>query len=259
MNNHGGDIVSKGKEVEVIATYAITEGDKDAILGLLESEMGKKVYLSRTVCGYVRCFRGVPAGRIHCLDCSDALVRGHQIWVAQLAVVHGRHSHRDTWRLTIRSWSQPGLTAGEVSIDEHEDTLEVRVGEHGLKSERLGSEVDLERPDRIVSWHWQRWYKHLTWEEVRPVADEFVSQLRETQLTRNEANRLASRLLYRASRDLGWVKLDARQKVRLGLDADWHRQGGLDAVRCQQSVGEATSRAADPDPLHSLEGVLADG
>lgn len=72
-----------------------------------------------------------------------------------------------------------------------------------------------------------------------------------TPATLAEANRSASRLLYRASRDAGWIKLTVRERAKLRLDgAQWQteavvaeRRAALAGMRAD-GVGEATHAAA---------------
>lgn len=75
---------------------------------------------------------------------------------------------------------------------------------------------------RILHWHAARWYRFLPPDDVASLAPALASSL-PPGATIAEANRAASRLLYRAAYDAGWRKLTVREQQRLGLQGQWHR------------------------------------
>lgn len=75
----------------------------------------------------------------------------------------------------------------------------------------------------VVMWHWNRYYQFLPFEEVQLLAQSFEASHPEIKrLTLAEANRLASRDLYRLARDLGWRKLTLREANKFSLSQGWH-------------------------------------
>lgn len=85
--------------------------------------------------------------------------------------------------------------------------------------ERLRDTLDGYDVRRIVMWHWQRYYQApLDHEEASAIAYAFAPS---PGAGLAEANREASRELYRAARERGWRKLTLRERKRLQLDAQW--------------------------------------
>lgn len=114
-----------------------------------------------------------------------------------------------------------------------------------LKSDLSGYDLPA-----LVCWQWKRYYKFLDAETVEPAAQAFESlhpEIRSKTLA--EANRIASRYLYRIARDLGWRKLTIRERASLAMSAQWVRQEDVAARRIQFGfdscgVGQYTREAS---------------
>lgn len=138
---------------------------------------------------------------------------------------------------------------------------------------RLRSDLEDYDLQRVAGWHWRRWFTHLRDQDgAREACDAWAAEVRSSGLadswTIAEANRAASRMLYRFSRDLGWRKLTARERERLGLGVDapqwWHTDalagiyaamGHYHATGC----GDASLIAASQGHWPALDGPLTDG
>ncbi len=115
----------------------------------------------------------------------------------------------------------------------------------------------------IVMWHRERYYGFLPYDEARLLADSFEARnpgLR--SLTLAEANRLASRDLYRLARDLGWRKLTLRERTRYGFGADcgqWLRVEQVERRRAdlgypsRTGAGQYTTEAAHGQAMTQTE------
>lgn len=229
------------------------------------------VWLSRTV----KCFRhtlhGVPGKRL------DILVQEGMDWDAESPILEvgdqcGRYDGGYRSRLTFRRPGSirpdsarealPGavfllsLSAGEVSIQiRGEDTSDVWSADfrsfwRPVQAERLVTDHAPGTPreqvrglDAIVRWHAGRYYTHLPPEEVESVVGEFCARahlLLDATATIAEANRVASRLLYAASRRAGWHKMTVRERKRLGIHdhGQWIQE--KDYARAQAGLGHPT-------------------
>lgn len=156
-----------------------------------------------------------------------------------------------------------GETAGEIMI-----VVRPRDGSAPVVDtfERLVDSLDDYDLERIALWHGRRYYAHLAYEgEVKPAAKAWADEFRATgaagRSTLAEANRSASRYLYRLCRELGWRKLTEAEKARLYLPDDapqWHRIESLlpryaALAGNPLGVGEATAAAAQGDGSHWSE------
>jgi hypothetical protein len=111
---------------------------------------------------------------------------------------------------------------------------------------------------RIWMWHLRRYYLHLVGsmpeDELRQAADSWAAVAEAegalARWTLAEANRSASRDLYRVSRESGWRKLTLREREAWGIDGGcWHRDEAVLRARetregTPSGCGEATLRAA---------------
>lgn len=100
-------------------------------------------------------------------------------------------------------------------------------------------------------WHWTRYYQHLDHAIAESVAAEWTLTewaQEAPRWTLAEANRSASRALYRASREAGFRKMTLRERLRLGMAADsgqWHRTDHLPTAEGSVTgCGQATLEAA---------------
>lgn len=113
---------------------------------------------------------------------------------------------------------------------------------------------------RIAGWHATRYYTHLgdsMGDAIEQATHDLLVAVRERDdITLAEANRIVSRSLYRASRDLGWRKLTQRERIRHGLGVDhpqWVRESHLATVSPVYAgratgVGDWTDAAARMSP-----------
>lgn len=224
----------------------------------------ESVWLSKTCCCTRGGLRGVPTKRVDvCID--DRIRNGdamdyRDVWEFTVVRKAGRYDGSQRDRLTLR------VQHGHVVRDTHElcvvnvvelpDSYRVDVvTELGVvrwtrEYPRLRSDLSDHDPERIVMWHWTRYYRHLE----HAVAEQTAKEWAMTEWAREsvgwtlaEANRSASRALYRASRDEGWRKLTLRERVKLGVtgNAQWHRVDSLPVHDPSQSgAGQATIEAA---------------
>jgi len=117
--------------------------------------------------------------------------------------------------------------------------------------DRLKSELSEHDPERIIMWHWTRYFRHLAYEIAEQTGK--VWALTEwsqhaSEWTLAEANRSASRVLYRASREAGFRKMTLRERHRLGLSessGQWHRVDNITSIDGNASgVGQCSLEAA---------------
>lgn len=98
----------------------------------------------------------------------------------------------------------------------------------------------------ILMWHWRNFYSvPIPEQDALALSNEFVHILTVDSITKlNEANRVASRMLYRLARQLGWRKLSTREQKKKGIDVPWVRQ---DTMHNHSGSGEFSIRAANGD------------
>jgi len=205
--------------------------------------------------------RGVPGRvvdvivdeRITCGEAPD----GYDL-VCSVVRKPGRFDGATRDRLAFRAMAmrETGrLAHGAVTMEETDAAISIsirRPGMRGWKGEyaRLRSDLsDYDLP-RIVVWHWRRYYAMLPAEDVYALADS-MTWLPDGAPTLAEANRAASRALYRLARDMGWRKLTARERAALGLRSMWVREEDYAAAHARRQsllsptgAGEATILAA---------------
>jgi hypothetical protein len=247
---------------------------------------GERVHISPTVvCGKYG-LRGVPMRHVdvlldHDYDQTEGS-RGHWPRVVEISIKRGRYDGAERDRITLRRW-QTGQTHGmcgaEIVCQPHVDGLgheswHVEVvptcpasgHEPWVRSyPRLRSDLAGYDLHRIVLWHWTRHYRHLGHEDAAALslawAAEAVASGDLERWTLAEANRSASRALYRLSRDLGWRKLTLREQRRHELSGQWHREEDVLRARgvlgTPTGCGEATHHAAQGrgwDGTHPVPG-----
>jgi hypothetical protein len=207
--------------------------------------------------------RGVPAKRIDVLIDDEKGIPDHHrhayIWVVDVRAKAGRFDGRERTRITMRlrqehqvlDWPIADLFVEETPTRALRVYLEVQGSLRWEEThQQLRSDLRDYDPQRIVLWHWTRYFRHLEYDTAVQVAElwaagEFESHKNEWTLA--EANRSASRALYRASRDEGWRKLTVRERIALGLagTGQWHRSDALAArTGTETGCGEYTLSSA---------------
>lgn len=137
-----------------------------------------------------------------------------------IGIREGRHDRRDP--------APP--CAVTVQTSSTNITIRLAVGGDGWSGaewsgvwERLRSDLNDYNPARVVMWHWRRYYQMIPDTDAVALADAWAAEMSERVAppTLAEANREASRMLYRAARNAGWRKLTLREQSRLGLARQW--------------------------------------
>lgn len=254
----------------------------DNVLTLLQiaEYTGDNASIRRTI--YRRAtLRGVPGKHVDMLIAdrySHSKPELSTAWVPVLELVNkkGRYDHAVRRRYAIRPFMRQealALPMARLRIDESDpewiEIMIVPVDTPAIvdRFPRLRSALDDYDLQRIAGWHWRRWFTHLTDEDgTRHACDCWAAEMRASgdadQWTLAEANRSASRMLYRLSRELGWRKLTAREREKLGMSADspqWHKTDDLSAIYADRGnynatgCGEATLTAAGQGHWPSLD------
>lgn len=250
-----------------------------ALLDNLE-RMEDRIRIGKTA--YTRfTFLGVP-GRVADVIIADALLRPDDFRQAQTvlelaehrphelppalqdvvleACPHaGKYDGRMRQRYAFRQFPldlAAELTAANVMFSRQPKHVTVTVVPHAFDPiyrasfDSLRSELDDYNLERIVIWHWTRYYRHLNFKDAEDAAKVWALEVQHNKAhwTLAEANRAASRMLYRLSVDLGWRKLTIECKRRLYLPDDspqWHRAD--DIIRRNAAL------AGNPDPFADYE------
>lgn len=199
-------------------------------------------------------FRGVPARIVDVavprdlppeFPVSDGEPRRKAL-VLEIGRKVGRYDGAERLRLNVRQWSgyrsdgtpqqcgadgrQQPIPQGRVYFVRATDLLLVTVvwagGSWAHEFPCLRSSLHDYDISSIVFWHRENYYQFLPYDEVESVAREFAARKEEfvaSGITLAEANRAASRELYRLARNLGWRKLTLREREMYRLDGQWHR------------------------------------
>lgn len=213
--------------------------------------------------------RGVPGNQ-----CDLALLDGwdsESIMAVEIGQKEGKFGGT-RWQIVVRHWYDRGqlLAPGHLIVSPDEDletcvvaacweavlpaptnrlTEPIAAGSWMHPFRRLQVELSDYDPKAILLWHWRNYYAvPLAVADLDGLIAEFVLTLA-PDATLAGANRLASRILYRAARDAGWRKCTAREQERLRLSGQWHR---TDAVAQRladmgyvDGAGQYTHEAAD--------------
>lgn len=257
------------KEICVVASFVVT---LDSVLALRREceQSADTAWLSKTCCCNIYGLRGVPQKRIdicidqHLLDDSEWDCRN----VIELQVVRkaGRYdgSQRDRLTLRVRQGHQchdhrrsvisVGITDDAYRLDICEQPIGSALPSTVLWSrsfDRLRSDLSAYDPEALVMWHWTRYYQvPLSHDVARSVASEWALSefaAQSARWTLAEANRSASRALYRAARDDGFRKLTLRERRKHGIPdsaGQWHRSDAVDGSWSTSGCGQATIDAA---------------
>lgn len=261
------------KPIDIIATVPVSARADlyDALYdaGCEPVVTERTAYLSRSVGGRICVLPDVPGSQVDFLICDEPAWfdadRGDQ-WCVEAGRKAGKYDGRERWRLTVRPlqrrdvariaglpvWPETAPTPADVGAVSDFGSLTITVGAWSQAFQRLRCTVDQDRLDRIVRWHASRYFRHLDDDTVSSVGGLFAAEIGAalSPVGLAEANRLAERLLYRASRDAGWRKLTLRERHALGLvGGHWWREERIAMAREMHAsgCGEATLAAASGD------------
>ena len=204
---------------------------------------------------------GVPGKRIDVTMCRvENLTNEKGEWTlcCEIGIKTGRYDGAERLRLCLRPWfagrRQP-LQSAEISVKTTPTSITIAIdtgnvmGNWSQTFDRLRSDMSDYNCARIVVWHWNRYYQFLPPEEVHQLADSIELRCPTIRTgTLAEANRMASRELYRLARDLGWRKLCTRERKRYGIDSMWVRADKIaqaDQSGHPSGCGEFTLEAAN--------------
>lgn len=200
-------------------------------------------------------FRGVPARRLD-LVIEGGVELGESGWFEVLLhQKQGRYDGAVRYRIQVRRDRQvPEILYGNLVVSHMDDgTVEIILRDGvsagvGIKAPLLRSDLDTYRLGCVWMWHFRRYYLHLhdEIENAVDLGDAWAASVEDqrSSWTLAEANRSASRDLYRISRELGWRKLTAREQEKHGVDTMWIRISDLEKRMSATGCGEYTLEAA---------------
>lgn len=217
------------KPIEVILRARIV--DIDPILALLEKTEDIAILSKRCACRKYT-IRGVPAKKIDVLVSLDALSPMDARDTLIIEISHKQGRYDGNWRKRITLRRLPGHQAKHLPLVSpvistiESDQLTIAIGQWADTFQTLRSSLDGYHLPRILMWHWRRYYPHLhdtdaVCELANSWAEEISQEIKEKHWTLAEANRSASRALYRFSREMGWRKLTLREREKLGFSVQW--------------------------------------
>ena len=241
-------------KTQIVNRWRTTTRPSDVLVALETTE--DMVWISPTTECQRYTIRGVPAKRIDVLVQHTDAPLGYMVEVSDKP---GRYDGAIRRRITLRRYErsmativQPELT--QLTITGYAQAVVcIATDDRQLWCEnfdRLRWELDPKGGlERIVGWHLARWYAFLLEEGVRAadVAGEIEASQGPMVCTLSEANRIVSRYLYRLARDLGWRKLTARERSKLGIEGDrqWWKEEEVNRITYRQTgCGDETHRAA---------------
>jgi len=205
------------KPIEKIATYRCVNLD---VSGLEETENSN--WISRTQRGVVYTIKGVPSSDLDILIVpeQDGMVR-----VLDIGVKTGKYGGNRN-RITVRNvplHQTYGLPCVAVWFELLGAHAVIHIGDDTYTFGRYRTDLDSSSNlEKIIRWHYSRYYRMLSESDVRATEVEFRDIVESSSMTLAEANRLASRLLYRIARGSGYRKLTLREQRKLGLVGQWH-------------------------------------
>lgn len=207
------------KPVEILDRYRLTDYS-DLVLSLEATE--DTVWISKTQRGRRYTIRGVPGNIVDVVIVDE--LNSDLIPVLEVCDKIGKFDGALRKRFTIRGLPrhQAPATCVFATIDLGDYVATFRCGdEKNWEFSGWRSDLDVSSDlGGIVRWHYDRYYRFLSTADVEAVEEEFKNA--GSWGTLAEANRLASRMLYKVARDQGWHKLTLREQQRLGLRGQWH-------------------------------------
>jgi len=255
---------NRSKEIESIFACIVDYSDVGQLQDRLES-MSDDVWLSKRCCCSRHGLRGVPSKRSDVLidqrlEANDAIDDRDCIEFSVVRKI-GRYDGATRDRLAMRIAHRHACSEHErcyLSIADLPNAWRIDVTTaHGVvrwtrEYARLNSDLAEYDPERLIMWHWTRYYQHLEHAVAEQTAKvwaltDWAQQA--SKWTLAEANRSASRALYRASREAGFRKMTLRERLRLGLAEDsgqWHRVDNIPTTDGTQSgAGQCSIEAAN--------------
>jgi hypothetical protein len=219
---------------DVIVRALVPAQDMRDVLDLLEP-CGHAIWLSRTT----KCSRhnliGVPAKRIDVLV-QDGIGTSDGLVCCEVVRKTGKYDGAVRTRLTLRR-HHTGYDVVEARLEiDMAERCTVRIVRDGdtfwsESFDRLRATASPHGIRDLVMWHWSRYFQHLDVSTAERVAAELVIA---EGTTITMANRQASNRLYEESVALGWKKLTARERDRLGYPTDagaWQREESVARMR----------------------------
>jgi hypothetical protein len=250
------------KPVDIVTRGIVSDNEVQYARNHLE-ETEDYVWLSRTIRCRKYTIRGVPARLVDVVIAENLEQYPHDPMTVELSHKVGRYDGAIRDRICIRrrqmhqvkDWARVDFT---ITLDASAIDMisRLRIGNELRNYPTLRSEMNDYSIARIIMWHWRRYYLHLVdGDAIRQLADQWAAEVaampERPNWTLAEANRAASRRLYKYSRDEGWKKLTLRERERHGLRAQWVREEiYADAVNKRignaLGVGEYTLYVAHP-------------
>lgn len=236
----------------------------DLVRPILEAT-GDPVHLSRKVVCDRYTLRGVP-GKLIDICISRTVQTPGRLICLELMEKSGRYDGATRVSINFREWNP----RSKIYMDSLNQPREITPGSVRAFPETRGAfsgivvsiesgtlawsrwfptlKSDLEGYDlkAIILWHWSKYYNFLQPDDARSLAAEFEIVC-PRNLTLAEANRLASRMLYRLARDQGWRKLTLREKKRYGLEdiGQWIRADIIESIRVKMGLSSRPSGVGD--------------
>jgi hypothetical protein len=207
------------KPVIIDRTYRLISLDTEN-LEITENQ----IWLSKTQRGSIYTLRGVPSSQLDIVIVNP--IEG-MVQIVDLCRKIGKFDERIRQRITIRNVPahQAPIQCVAVYFALDDQKAFVHVGQEKFEFGRYRHKLD--NPDRvgnIVRWHFSRYYTFLCEAYISEVEKEFTRKMLNGSYTLAEANRLASRMLYRKARESGFRKLTKREQLRLSLSGQWHTE-----------------------------------
>jgi len=249
------------KPIEIDLLGKISTDDFDRFLEYLESTEDF-VWLSKTIRCRKYTLRGVPASVVDVLIDDNIDRWPNDPMVVELSKKTGKYDGQLRDRITIRR-RQAHQVADiphiclrcDLDASKLDVVIRLTIGAERREYATLRSDLNDYSLARIVMWHWRRYYIHLVdGDMIRAFADHWAIEQSESaqRWTLAEANRAASRALYRLSRDEGWRKLTLREREKYDIRSQWVRNEMYAAAVSKRignalGVGEYTLYVAHPE------------
>jgi hypothetical protein len=207
------------KPIEKIATYRCVDLD---VSGLEETKSVN--WISRTQRGIVYTIKGVPSSDLDILIVPEQECMVRVLDLGLKVGKYGGNRHRITVR-NVPLHQAYGLSCVAVWFELSDANAVIHIGDDAYTFGRYRTDLDSSSNlEKIIRWHYSRYYRMLSENDVRATEVEFRDIVESSSMTLAEANRLASRLLYRVARRCGYRKLTLREQRKLGLSGQWHSE-----------------------------------